>query len=62
MRSKKSYFPYEWLDDYDKLNESKLPEYDFWYSSLKNKMFQWMIIMKQLKSLINIILKICLIM
>jgi hypothetical protein len=28
MRSTKAIFPSEWLDDYNKLNESKLPEYD----------------------------------
>ena len=33
----KAIFPYEWLDDYNKLYESKLLDYDLWYSSLKNK-------------------------
>jgi hypothetical protein len=33
----KAIFPYEWLDNYNKLNDVKLPEYKFWFSSLKNK-------------------------
>jgi hypothetical protein len=33
----KASFPYEWLDDYIKSYESKLPEYELWFSSLKNK-------------------------
>ena len=37
MWSRKAIFPYEWLDDYNKLYESKLPDYDLWCSSLKNK-------------------------
>ena len=30
-------FPYEWFDSFDKLNETKLPAYENWYSSLKMK-------------------------
>ena len=33
----KGFFPYEWLDNYDKLNQDHLPEYELWFSSLKNK-------------------------
>ena len=32
---RKSYFPYEWLDDYSKLQYSQLPSYDAFYSKLK---------------------------
>ena len=28
-------FPYEWIDNFDKLNHNILPEYFDWYSSLK---------------------------
>ena len=31
----KSYFPYEWLDSFDKLRETKLPPYECYYSELK---------------------------
>ena len=34
---KKGFFPYEWLDDYSKLEQDHLPSYDEWYSSLKGK-------------------------
>jgi len=27
----KAIFPYEWLDNYNKLNDVKLPEYKFWF-------------------------------
>jgi hypothetical protein len=33
----KAIFPYEWLDDYNKLNDVKLPDYESWFSALKNK-------------------------
>ena len=33
----KAIFPYEWLDDYNKLNSVRLPFYQRWFSSLKNK-------------------------
>jgi len=33
----KAVFPYEWLDDYNKLNCVKLPFYKHWFSGLKNK-------------------------
>ena len=33
----KAIFPYEWLDDYNKLNCVRLPFYQRWFSSLKNK-------------------------
>jgi len=31
----KGFFPYEWLDSYDKLYQDHLPCYEEWYSSLK---------------------------
>ncbi len=33
----KGFFPYEWLDSYDKLYQDHLPIYNEWYSSLKDK-------------------------
>ena len=30
----KGFFPYEWLDSYDKLYQDHLPSYNEWYSSL----------------------------
>ena len=33
----KGFFPYEWLDKYDKLYQDHLPPYNEWYSSLKGK-------------------------
>jgi hypothetical protein len=33
----KGFFPYEWLDSYDKLYQDHLPCYNEWYSSLKGK-------------------------
>jgi hypothetical protein len=33
----KGFFPYEWLDDYNKLDQDHLPSYNEWYSSLKGK-------------------------
>ena len=33
----KGFFPYEWLDSYDKLYQDHLPSYNEWYSSLKGK-------------------------
>jgi hypothetical protein len=33
----KGFFPYEWLDSYDKLDQDHLPPYNEWYSSLKGK-------------------------
>ena len=33
----KGFFPYEWLDSYDKLEQDHLPSYNEWYSSLKGK-------------------------
>jgi hypothetical protein len=33
----KGFFPYEWLDKYDKLYQDHLPSYNEWYSSLKGK-------------------------
>ena len=33
----KGFFPYEWLDSYDKLYQDHLPSYSEWYSSLKGK-------------------------
>ena len=33
--SRKSFFPYEWLDQYSKLQYSQLPSYDAFYSKLK---------------------------
>ena len=32
---RKSYFHYEWLDDYSKLQYAQLPSYDAFYSKLK---------------------------
>ena len=34
---KKGHFPYEWFDDYSKLDFKGLPTHENWYSSLKNK-------------------------
>ena len=33
----KSYFPYEYIDSYDKLQETQLPPYDAFYSKLKQE-------------------------
>ena len=33
---RKSFFPYEWLDKYSKLQYSQLPSYDAFYSKLKS--------------------------
>ena len=33
----KSYFPYEYIDSYDKLEETELPPYDAFYSKLKQE-------------------------
>ena len=33
----KSYFPYEYIDSYDKLTETELPPYDAFYSKLKQE-------------------------
>lgn len=33
----KGFFPYEWLDSYDKLAQDHLPPYEEWFSSLKGK-------------------------
>ena len=32
----KGYFPYEWMDDLNKLNQTSLPSHQEFYSSLKN--------------------------
>ena len=32
----KGYFPYEWFDTPNKLDEQQLPSYDAFYSKLKN--------------------------
>ena len=32
----KEYFPYEWFDTPNKLDEQQLPSYDDFYSNLKN--------------------------
>ena len=32
----KGYFPYEWFDTPNKLDEQQLPSYDDFYSNLKN--------------------------
>ena len=32
----KSYFPYEWLDEFSKLDETEMPSYDAFFSKLKN--------------------------
>lgn len=43
--SEKSWFPYEWFDSVEKLDFPGLPDYPFWYSSLKEeyllKISQW---------------------
>ena len=36
VQASKSYFPYEWFDDVDKLNDDRLPPYDAFFSKLKN--------------------------
>jgi hypothetical protein len=33
----KSFFPYDYFDSYDKLNETELPSHDLFYSKMKNK-------------------------
>ena len=35
ISNRKRFFPYEWLDDYTKLQYSELPPYDAFYSNLK---------------------------
>jgi len=34
---KKSWFPYEWFDSPEKLEEKSLPDYEYWYSELKGR-------------------------
>ena len=36
IQESKSYFPYEWFDDVEKLKYNQLPPYDAFYSKLKN--------------------------
>jgi hypothetical protein len=33
----KAIFPYEWLDDYKKLYDTNLPDYNLWYLSFLKK-------------------------
>jgi hypothetical protein len=33
----KGYFPYDYLNDYNKLNETKLPPHEAFFNKLKNK-------------------------
>ena len=33
----KGFFPYDWLNDYNKLNETKLPPHEAFFNKLKNK-------------------------
>ena len=33
----KGHFPYEWFDSYEKLNNTELPEKEYFYNKLKNK-------------------------
>ena len=33
----KGFFPYEWIDSLDKLEETSLPSHEAFYSSLKNQ-------------------------
>ncbi len=33
----KGFFPYDYFDSYDKLNETELPSHDLFYSKMKNK-------------------------
>ena len=35
----KSVFPYEWLDDYEKLSYVELVKYEDFYSSLKGRVY-----------------------
>ena len=35
MVVQKSWFPYEWLDNMEKLNFPGLPDYQHWYSALR---------------------------
>ena len=37
IEQRKGYFPYEWVDDLNKLNETTLPDKEAFYSSLKNR-------------------------
>jgi hypothetical protein len=39
----KGFFPYEWLDSYDKLDQDHLPSYKEWYSSLLYCYKEWYI-------------------
>ena len=34
----KAIFPYEWLDDYNKLNETKLPPHEAFFNKLKKQL------------------------
>ncbi len=34
---KNVFFPYDYFDSYDKLNETELPSHDLFYSKMKNK-------------------------
>ena len=36
-RLNKGYFPYDYLTDYNKLNETELPPHEVFYNKLKNK-------------------------
>ncbi len=33
----KGFFPYDYFDSYDKLNETELPSHDLFYSKIKNE-------------------------
>ncbi len=58
---KKAIFSYEWLDDYNKLNCVKYPDYDPWFSALKNKNVSMGEYNEAIKLFNDMISKICLI-
>jgi hypothetical protein len=41
----KGYFPYDYLNDYNKLNETELPPHEAFFNKLKNKI----LLMKSIK-------------
>ena len=55
---RKGIYPYEYMDDWDRFDEEKLPNKSDFYSSLNMEEIQELIIDMLKKYLINLILKI----